>query len=177
MNRRNSPKDGPRKILVVDTGGSNVKLMLSGITERIKFESGPDFTPRQLMAGIRKHASGWDYDAVSLGLPIPVVNNKAVCEPNNLGEGWVRFDFHAAFGKPCRLINDAAMQALGSYEGGRMLFIGLGTGLGSAMVLDGVLIPLEAGRIELQPASHLRGHARPRRTQAARPNKVAKGGR
>ncbi len=147
MNRRNSPKDGPRKILVVDTGGSNVKLMLSGITERIKFESGPDFTPRQLMAGIRKHASGWDYDAVSLGLPIPVVNNKAVCEPNNLGEGWVRFDFHAAFGKPCRLINDAAMQALGSYEGGRMLFIGLGTGLGSAMVLDGVLIPLELGEL------------------------------
>ncbi len=103
------------------------------------------------MAGIRKHAADWDYDAVTLGLPTPIVHGKPVREPNNLGRGWMKFDFPAAFGKPCKLINDAAMQALGSYEGGRMLFLGLGTGLGSAMVLDGVLIPLELCELPYSP--------------------------
>jgi polyphosphate glucokinase len=134
-----------RRILVVDAGGSHVKLMVSGSKERIKFASGPRFTPRQLMAGIRKYAGHWQYDAVSLGLPFPIVRDKAAREPNNLGRGWTKFDFPTAFGKPCKLINDAAMQALGSYDGGRMLFIGLGTGLGSAMILDGALFPLELG--------------------------------
>ena len=142
---------GPQKILVVDAGGSNIKLMLAGSKERIKFESGPRFTPRQLMAGIHAHAAAWDYDAVSLGLPTPVVHDKPVREPNNVGRGWMKFDFPEAFGKPCKLINDAAMQALGSYEGGRMLFIGLGTGLGSAMVLDDVVVPMELGELSYSP--------------------------
>jgi len=142
---------GPHRILVVDAGGSNIKLMHSGSPERIKFESGPHFTPRQLIAGIRKHAAAWEYDAISLGLPTPIVRNQLAREPNNLGRGWMKFDFQEAFGKPCRLINDAAMQALGSYEGGRMLFIGLGTGLGSAMVLDDIVIPLELGELSYSP--------------------------
>jgi len=141
----------PKTVLVVDVGGSNIKLTRSGSNDRIKFVSGPNFTPRQMMAGIRKHASGWEYDAVSLGLPIPIVHGKPVREPNNLGRGWVKFDFPAAFGKPIKVINDAAMQAVGSYEGGRMLFIGLGTGLGTAMILDHVVIPLELGELCYSP--------------------------
>jgi polyphosphate glucokinase len=140
-----------KTILVIDVGGSNIKLMRSDSPDRIKFESGPNFTPRQLMSGIQKHAGDWQYDAVSLGLPIPIVRDQVAREPNNLGRGWMKFDFGAAFGKPCKLINDAAMQALGSYEGGRMLFIGLGTGLGSAMVLDDVVIPLELGELSYSP--------------------------
>jgi len=151
----NPPKSAasqpPKSVLVVDAGGSNVKLSRSGSTDRIKFPSGPRFTPRQLMAGVRKYAQDWDYHAVSLGVPFPIAHNKPVREPNNLGRGWVRFDFQAAFGKPVKLINDAAMQALGSYDGGRMLFLGLGTGLGSAMVLDYTLIPLELGELFCSP--------------------------
>lgn len=141
----------PKTILVVDAGGSNIKLMRSGSTERLKFVSGPNFTPRQMMASIRKHAADWEYDAVSLGLPVPIVHDKPVREPNNLGRGWIKFDYQGAFAKPVKIINDAAMQALGSYEGGRMLFIGLGTGLGSAMVLDHVVISLELGELCYSP--------------------------
>ncbi len=141
------PKPPYSKILVVDAGGSHIKLMLSGSKDRIKIDSGPRFTPRQMMAGIRKVAGDWDYEAVSLGLPTPIVRDRPAREPNNLGRGWVKFDYGSAFGKPCILINDAAMQALGSYEGGRMLFLGLGTGLGSAMVLDHVIVPLELGEL------------------------------
>ena len=148
MKQRKPTPRAPQRILVVDAGGSHIKLMLSGSAERIKFESGPRFTPRQLMAGIRKYAGAWDYAAVTLGLPTPIVHDRPACEPNNLGRGWTKFDFPTAFGKPCKLINDAAMQALGSYEGsGRMLFLGLGTGLGSAMVLNGAVIPLELGEL------------------------------
>jgi len=149
--RKPTAPQAPKSVLVIDVGGSNIKLMRSGSEERIKFESGPRFTPRQLMAGIHAHAAAWDYDAVSLGLPIPIVHDHPVREPNNLGRGWMNFDYHAAFGKPCKVINDAAMQALGSYEGGRMLFLGLGTGLGSAMILDNVLIPLELGELTYSP--------------------------
>lgn len=138
----------PRKVLVVDAGGSHIKLMISGSEARIKFDSGPGFTPRQLIAGIRKFTpEGWEYDAVSLGLPTPVINDHPVREPKNLGRGWLRFDFQMALGKPCRIVNDAAMQALGSYQGGRMLFLGLGTGLGAAMILDDVVIPLELSNL------------------------------
>jgi len=147
MKQARPAPQAPQRILVVDAGGSNIKLMRSGIADRIKFESGPTFTPRLLMAGIRKYAAHWEYDAVTLGLPIPVVHDRPVREPNNLGRGWTKFDFPAAFGKPTRLINDAAMQALGSYEGGRMLFLGLGTGLGSAMIIDNVLVPMELGEL------------------------------
>ena len=142
--KKNKPAAAsPQKIMVIDAGGSHIKLTCTGSKERIKFSSGPRCTPRQMMAGIRKYAGDWDYDAVSIGLPTPVVRDRPAHEPHNLGRGGVKIDFRAAFGKPCKLINDAAMQALGSYEGGRMLFLGLGTGLGSAMVLDGVVIPLE----------------------------------
>jgi predicted NBD/HSP70 family sugar kinase len=149
--RKPALPDSPKTVLVVDVGGSNIKLMRSGSTERIKFSSGPHFTPRQLLAGIRKHAADWQYDAVTLGLPIPIVHGKPLREPNNLGRGWVKFDYHTAFGLPVKLINDAAMQALGSYEGGRMLFLGLGTGLGSAMILDHTLIPLELCALSYSP--------------------------
>jgi predicted NBD/HSP70 family sugar kinase len=149
--RKPAPQQIKKTILVVDVGGSNIKLMCSDSTDRVKFPSGPLFTPRQLMAGIQKHAGDWKYDAVSLGLPIPIVRDLVAREPNNLGRGWMKFDFPNAFGKPCKLINDAAMQALGSYEGGRMLFLGLGTGLGSAMVLDDVVIPLELGELTYSP--------------------------
>jgi predicted NBD/HSP70 family sugar kinase len=154
--KHTAPKT-PKKILVVDVGGTNVKLMHSDSADRIKICSGPDFTPRQLMAGIRKFAADWEFDAVTVGLPIPIVNGKPVREPNNLGRGWLRFDYEKVFGKPVRLINDAAMQALGSYEGGRMLFIGLGTGLGSAMILDYVLIPLELGELSYSPRRTFEG--------------------
>jgi len=136
-------RSDPQSILVVDAGGSHIKLTHSDSKDRIKFSSGPNCTPRQMMAGIRKHAGHWRYDAVTVGLPTPILRDHPTQEPANLGRGWVKFDYRAAFGKPCKLINDAAMQALGSYEGGRMLFLGLGTGLGSAMVLDGVVIALE----------------------------------
>jgi len=138
----------PRSVLVIDAGGSHIKLMISGSDARIKFDSGPRFTPRQLIAGLRKFIPpDWQYDAISLGLPTPIVRDRPAREPNNLGRGWVKFDFHAALGIPCKIINDAAMQALGSYDGGRMLFLGLGTGLGSAMILDDILIPLELGEL------------------------------
>jgi len=151
MKQRKPAPHATRNILVVDAGGSNIKLMRSGFDDRVKFVSGPRFTPRQLMAGVLKYAADWEYDAVSLGLPIPIVNDKPAREPNNLGRGWTKFDFPAAFGKPTKVINDAAMQALGSYEGGRMLFLGLGTGLGSAMILDDVVVPLELGELSYNP--------------------------
>jgi polyphosphate glucokinase len=155
--RKTAALQNPKTILVVDVGGSNIKLMRSGSTDRIKFASGSLFTPRQMMAGIRKNAADWDYDAVSIGLPFPIVRGKPAREPNNLGRGWLKFDFSAAFGKPTKLINDAAMQALGSYEGGRMLFLGLGTGLGSAIVYDNVLIPLELGELSYSPQHSFEG--------------------
>jgi polyphosphate glucokinase len=140
-----------KKVLVIDVGGTHIKMGLSGTRRRLKFESGPRFTPRQLIASVREHAAGWKYDCVSMGIPTPVVHNRPAREPQNLGGGWRNFDFEKALGKPCIMINDAAMQALGSYRGGRMLFIGVGTGLGSAMVLDDVVIPLELGELSYSP--------------------------
>jgi polyphosphate glucokinase len=135
------------KILVIDVGGTNVKVLATGQTERRKFPSGPMFTPEQLVAGVLKAASGWEYDLISIGFPAPVLRGRPISEPVNLGRGWVGFNFEAAFKRPVKLINDAAMQALGSYEGGKMLFLGLGTGLGSAMVVDGVVEPAELGHL------------------------------
>jgi polyphosphate glucokinase len=131
------------KILVVDVGGTNVKVKVQGNDEVRKCHSGPALTAQQMAAAVRQAAADWDYDRVTVGYPGPVVRGQIQRDPVNLGRGWLGFDFAAALGKPVRLINDAAMQALGSYAGGRMLFLGLGTGLGSAMVLDGVLAPLE----------------------------------
>ena len=135
------------KILTLDVGGSHVKLKLSGQDEVRKFDSGPAMTPQQMIDGVRANVAGWDYDAVSIGFPAPVVGGKIVKEPVNLGTGWVGFDLEAAFGKPVRIINDAAMQALGGYEGGRMLFLGLGTGLGTTLIVDNVVVGLELGHL------------------------------
>ena len=135
------------KILVVDIGGTNVKMLASGQREPRKFPSGPTFTPREMAAGVKQAVQGWTYDAVSIRYPGPVRDGRPASEPHNLGKGWVAFNYRAAFGLPVKIINDAAMQALGSYEGGRMLFLGLGTGLGSTLIADGVVQPMELGHL------------------------------
>ena len=141
-----------RKILVIDIGGSNVKLMISRSGKR-KFKSGPHLTPREMVAQIEPLVSDWKFDAISIGFPSPVRDGRIVSEPKHLGKGWVRFDFEKAFGKPVRIINDASMQALGSYHGGRMLFLGLGTGLGSALVWTKYVLPLELGDLPYRNGS------------------------
>jgi hypothetical protein len=135
-----------KKVLVVDIGGTNVKAMFSR-EERRKFSSGAGLTPRQLLTLLRGQLDDWKYDVVSVGFPSPVRNGRILTDPKNLGKGWTRFNFEKAFGKPVRVINDAAMQALGSYRGGRMLFIGLGTGFGSALVWNGVVLSLELSEL------------------------------
>jgi hypothetical protein len=134
-----------KKILAVDVGGSKVKLLASGETEPRKIPSGPKLTPAAMVDEVRKAARDWRYDAVSIGLPAMVGPTGPLAEPGNLGHGWVGFDFAAALGCPVRIANDAAMQALGSYDGGRMLFLGFGTGLGSTLIVDHVILPLELG--------------------------------
>ncbi len=133
-----------KKILVVDIGGTHVKLMISR-SEKRKFDSGLKLSPKQLTAQIKEMAADWNYDAVSLGFPSPVANGNIVKDPKHLAKGWVGWDFQKSLGKPTRIINDAAMQALGSYRGQRMLFLGLGTGLGSALLWDRNVLPLELG--------------------------------
>ena len=135
------------KVIVVDVGGNNVKLLASGKRLPRKFPSGPDFTPRDMVKAVRSATADWEYDAVSIGYPGPVTNNQPTREPVNLGGGWVRFNYAAAFKCPVRIVNDAAMQALGSYDGGRMLFLGLGTGLGTTLVRDGIVVPLELAHL------------------------------
>ncbi len=135
------------EILVVDVGGSNVKIRATGHKRRRKCKSGSELTAAQMVERVRELAGDWRYDAVSIGFPGPVVDGKPQSEPRNLGAGWVGFDFAAAFDRPVKIINDAAMQALGAYEGGRMLFLGLGTGMGSALVVLGVLQPTELAHL------------------------------
>jgi polyphosphate glucokinase len=132
-------------VLVVDVGGTNVKILATGQTEPRRFRSGTNLTARAMVKGVKACAQGWKYDAVSIGYPGVVVRNRPVAEPHNLGKGWVHFDYAAAFGCPVKIINDAAMQALGSYRGGKLLFLGLGTGLGTAMIVDGLVEPMELG--------------------------------
>jgi predicted NBD/HSP70 family sugar kinase len=141
-----------KKILVIDVGGSNVKLMISR-SEKRKFKSGPELTPRAVVAQLKPLVSDWKFDAISMGFPAPVRDGRILSEPKNLGKGWVGFDFEKALGEPVRIINDAAMQALGSYHGGRMLFLGLGTGLGSALVWDNYVLPLELGDLPYRNGS------------------------
>jgi polyphosphate glucokinase len=140
-------REASMKILVVDIGGTNIKLKLGTGGEVRRFPSGPEMTPTMLADGIRQLTPDWDYEAATIGYPGPVVQGRIHLEPVNLGRGWVGFDFDHAFGKPVRIINDAAMQALGSYEGGRMLFLGLGTGLGSCLIVDGTVAPLELAHL------------------------------
>jgi polyphosphate glucokinase len=136
-----------KRILVIDVGGSNVKLMISRRGKRRKFGSGRSLTPGRFVAATRKEIGDWKYDVIAIGFPAPVRLGKIIDEPKNLGKGWVRFNFRKALGKPVRIINDAAMQALGSYDGGRMLFLGLGTGLGSALLWDRYVVSLELGEL------------------------------
>jgi polyphosphate glucokinase len=142
------------KVLVVDVGGTHVKVLASGQSEPRKFDSGPDLVPRNMVREVKKITRDWEYEAVSVGYPGPVLHNRPVAEPHNLGRGWVGFDFEAAFGHPVKLINDAAMQALGSYKGGKMLFLGLGTGLGSTMILDGIVEPMELGHLPYKKSTY-----------------------
>jgi polyphosphate glucokinase len=134
-------------VLVIDVGGTHIKCLATGQTQPRKFPSGPTLTATQMVEGVKRVTADWDYEALSIGFPAPVVDGRTTEEPAHLGGGWLGFDFSAAFERPVRMLNDAAMQALGSYEGGKMLFLGLGTGLGSALVFDGIVAPLEMGRL------------------------------
>jgi polyphosphate glucokinase len=134
-------------VLVIDIGGTNVKILATGQVTRRKFASGPKLTPAKMVVGVQQLAADWKYEAVSTGYPGPVSRGRIVSEPHNLGRGWVTFDFEAAFMCPVKVINDAAMQALGNYEGGKMLFLGLGTGLGAALIVEGIVAPLEVAHL------------------------------
>ena len=132
-----------KSTLAIDIGGTHVKIRIPSEPEKREFESGPTLTPKQMVDGVKKLAVGWKFDSITIGLPAPIRNNKPVKNPVNLGPGWVDFDYDADFGVPVKIINDAAMQAVGSYKGGRMLFLGLGTGLGSCLIVDHGVVPLE----------------------------------
>lgn len=134
-------------ILVIDVGGTNVKVLATGQKMPIKIPSGPAMTPKTMVAAVRKATASWKYDVVSIGVPGPVIRGRLVTEPHNLAPGWVGFDFVRGFGRPVKVINDAAMQALGSYKHGHMLFLGLGTGLGAAMIVDGIVEPMELAHL------------------------------
>lgn len=139
---------GPKKdVLVIDVGGTNVKVLATGLKTPVKIPSGPEMTPAKMVAAVKQATAKWKYSVVSIGYPGPVLHGKPVADPHNLAPGWVGFDFRKAFGRPVQVLNDAAMQAAGSYKGGRMLFLGLGTGLGSAMVIDGVTEPMELAHL------------------------------
>jgi polyphosphate glucokinase len=141
-------------VLVIDIGGTHVKILVTGKKEHREFESGPKLTAAMMAAGVRNLAKDWSYDVVSIGYPGPVCHNRPIAEPHNLGNGWVAFDYRSAFKRPVKVINDAAMQALGSYKTGRMLFLGLGTGLGSAMIVGGLLEPMELGHLPYKKATY-----------------------
>jgi polyphosphate glucokinase len=141
-------------VLVVDVGGHHVKILATGQSEPRRFVSGATLTAEQMVSGVKELAGDWTYEAVAIGYPGPVLQGKPVAEPHNLGAGWVGFDYQAAFGCPVRIMNDAAMQALGSYNGGKMLFLGLGTGLGSSMVVDSIVEPMELGHLPYKKATY-----------------------
>jgi polyphosphate glucokinase len=153
--RMRAKKKAPRRILVLDVGGSHVKLRVGSRGKTRKFVSGPDMSAADMVKGVGKLVVPTEYDAVSIGYPGVVVRGRIVADPHNLGHGWVGFDFEGAFGKPVRILNDAAMQAVGSYSGGRMLFLGLGTGLGATLILDGLVEPMELGHM---PYKHGRSY-------------------
>jgi polyphosphate glucokinase len=142
------------KVLVVDVGGTTVKVLATGRKEPRKFPSGPKMTPRQMVSGVTELTSDWKYDVVSIGYPGRILRGKPAAEPHNLGRAWVGFNFKSAFGCPVKIINDAAMQALGSYHGGLMLFLGLGTGLGSALVAEGTVVPMELAHLSFKNGTY-----------------------
>lgn len=149
MSKSKHKDKGPLKILMVDVGGTNAKCMASGQEGMVKIPSGPDFTPRKMVRQVLKATEEWEFDAVTLGYPGVVSDGRPAEEPGNLGSGWVKFDYRKAFRKPVRIINDAAMQALASYNSGRMLYLGFGTSIGGALIVDDVVIPLEVGMLHL----------------------------
>jgi len=140
-------------VLVIDIGGTHVKVLATGQKQKREFVSGPTVTPGRMVSAVRKSVGDWKYDAVSIGYPGPVLHNRPLAEPWNLGKGWVGFNFAAAFKRPVKVMNDAAMQALGSYKRGKMLFLGLGTGLGTALIVDGLVEPMEMGHMPYKKAT------------------------
>jgi len=142
-----------KRILVIDIGGSNVKVMISR-AQRRKFQSGPEMSPPDMVAQIESLVQDWTFEGIAMGFPSPVRNGCIICEPKHLGSGWTRFNFEKSLGKPVRIINDAAMQALGSYRSGKMLFLGLGTGLGAAMVAEGIVEPMELGHLPYKKSTY-----------------------
>jgi polyphosphate glucokinase len=147
-------KSSVKSVLAVDVGGSSVKILATGQSERRSFSSGPTLTPGRMVSNVKKLAGDWIYDVVSIGYPGPVACDRPIAEPYNLGRRWVGFDFAKAFGCPVKVVNDAAMQALGSYKGGKMLFLGLGTGLGSTMIVDGIVEPMELGHLPYKKGTY-----------------------
>lgn len=145
--RQSKRAERTRSVLVVDVGGTSVKILATGEAEHRSFPSGRSLTPRRMVSRVKMLARDWTYDVVSIGYPGPVLHGRPVAEPYNLGRGWMGFNFAAAFARPTKVVNDAAMQALGSYRGGKMLFLGLGTGLGSAMIVDGIVEPMELAHL------------------------------
>lgn len=141
-------------VLVVDVGGTHVKILATGQDEPREFSSGPEMTVEQMVSGVKELAGDWRYEVISIGYPGQVVGDRVVSEPHNLGPGWVGFDFQSAFGCPVKLVNDASLQALGSYNGGKLLFLGLGTGLGSAMVVEGILLPMELAHLPYKEGTY-----------------------
>lgn len=145
----------PKKILVIDIGGTHLKINATGAGPTVKVDSGPTMTAAQMVDAVKRVTAKWQFDVISIGFPGPVINGKPAREPHNLGGGWLKFDFQKAFGKPVRVINDAAMQALGGHRGGRCLFLGLGTGLGSALAIDNDVLPLELAHLPYKKKSEL----------------------
>jgi polyphosphate glucokinase len=143
-----------KRVLAVDVGGTHVKILATGKKEKREVASGAGMTAAQMVSSVKKLAQDWKYQVVSIGYPGPVLHNRPVAEPRNLGSGWMGFDFEEAFGRPTKIINDAAMQALGSYRNGKMLFLGLGTGLGSTLIADGILQPMELGHLPYKKGTY-----------------------
>ncbi|MBR1122506.1 ROK family protein [Bradyrhizobium lablabi] len=147
MAKKTAKRPSRPTVLAIDIGGSRVKVMTSSERIRRAFASGPDLSAKVMVRNVKALTKDWSYDVVAIGYPGPVINNRPLSEPHNLGRGWAGFNFEKAFGRPTKVVNDALMQAIGSYQGGRMLFLGLGTGLGSAMIADGVLEPMELAHL------------------------------
>jgi len=141
-------------VLAIDVGGTHVKILATGQRQHTELTSGPTLTPKKMIAGVKKLARDWKYDVVAMGYPGPVLHGWPVAEPHNLGRGWVGFNYAKAFRRPVKIVNDAAMQALGSYKGGKMLFLGLGTGLGTTMIVDGIVEPMELAHLPYRRATY-----------------------
>ena len=154
MKSAQKPRERPVNVLAIDIGGTHVKILVSGEQEARKFSSGPQMTPQMMVAGVKKLAADWKFEAISAGYPGPVLHNRPVTEPHNLAKGWTTFDFQRAFKRPVKFMNDAAMQALGSYRGGKMLFLGLGTGLGTTMIVNGIVEPMELAHLPYKKAPY-----------------------